>query len=363
MPSLNESQASSNPIRVGLIGYGVGGQSFHAPLIAATRGLKLTAIVTADPARSGAASREHPHARIVESADRIWQDAKNYDLVVIATPNRFHVPLARAAIAAGIAVVIDKPMAATSHEGRALVDEAQRLKVPLTVYQNRRWDGDFLTVKRLLAEGALGNVLRFESRFERWRPTPKDAWREHGDPQDAGGLLYDLGSHLIDQALHLFGPATHVYAEIERRRPHVVVDDDFFIALHHASGTRSHLWGSSLAAQEGMRMRVLGTRAAYTKVQGDVQELWLRSGRSPDTPAYGEDAPKHWGQFGAGGETRGIPTERGDYARFYAQAVDWLCAGAPPPVKPQDSVLVLEVIEAARRAASEAQVQAVGTQQ
>jgi predicted dehydrogenase len=361
MSPRSESRAIARPIRVALVGYGLGGQSFHAPLIAATSGLQLTAIVTANPARRAAASRDHPHAHLVESADHLWQDAKNYDLAVITSPNRFHVPLARAAIAAGIAVVVDKPMAATAHEARVLIDEAQRLKIPLTVYQNRRWDGDFLTVKRLLAEGALGEVLRFESRFDNWRPAPKDAWRESGDPQDAGGLLYDLGSHLIDQALHLFGPVTHVYAEIARRRPGVKVDDDFFVALHHAAGVRSHLWGSSVAAQEGMRMRVLGTRAAYTKSHRDVQEPWLRSGRGPTTPGYGDESAEQWGRLGVGDESRGIETERGNYARFYAQTEAWLCEGGPPPVNPEDSMRGLEIIEAAQRSAAEYQIVPLAT--
>ena len=356
MSSLIENRATAKPIRVALVGYGLGGQAFHAPLIATTSGLQLAGIVTADPARRAAASREYPQARLIESADQIWQEPDSYDLVVITTPNRFHVPLARAAIAAGIAVVIDKPMAVTAHDAKALIDEAQRLKVPLTVYQNRRWDGEFLTAQRLLSEGALGDVLRFESRLDRWRPSPKDVWRERGDPQDAGGLLYDLGSHLIDQALHLLGPATHVYAEVERRRPGMQVDDDFFIALRHAAGMQSHLWASSVAALEGMRMRVLGTRAAYNKLHGDVQESWLRSGRGPGKPGYGEDPPAHWGQLGAGNQVHDVATERGDYSRFYALTVAWLSEGAPPPVNPEDSMRVLEVIEAAQRSAAQKQV-------
>jgi predicted dehydrogenase len=177
---------------------------------------------------------------------------------VVAAPNRAHVPLARTAIDLGKAVVVDKPLALTAAEGRALVDAARARGVLLTVFQNRRWDGDLLTVRRLLTEGALGDVYRFESRFERWRPTPKPGWRESGAPEEGGGVLVDLGSHLVDQAASCSGPVSQVYAELDRRRPGVQVDDDAFVALTHASGVRSHLWMSAVAAQLGPRLRVLG---------------------------------------------------------------------------------------------------------
>jgi predicted dehydrogenase len=333
---------------VALLGYGLGGRAFHAPLIEATAGLSLAAVVTANAERKAAAAREHPDARLLDSAEEVWRNRGDYDLVVISTPNRFHAPLASAAMAAGLAVVIDKPMATSAAEARGLLAESRRAKVPLTVYQNRRWDGDFLTVQRLIAEGALGQVVRFESRFDRWKPAAQDVWRERGEPEEAGGLLFDLGSHLIDQALRLFGPVTHVYAEVDRRRPGVAVDDDVFIALTHESGVRAHLWATGVAAQPGLRMRALGTRAAYTKAHVDVQEDWLRSGRSPNESGYGEDPPDHWGLLGVGSEARPVKTERGDYRRFYAQCVKWLRDGAPPPVDPQDPVRVLEIIEEAR---------------
>ncbi|HEV7715297.1 MAG TPA: Gfo/Idh/MocA family oxidoreductase [Steroidobacteraceae bacterium] len=347
----------SSDLRVALVGYGLGGRAFHAPLIAITPGLRLTTIVTANPERRAAAARDFPDARIVDSADEVWANADGHDLVVITTPNRFHVPLARAAVASLLAVVVDKPMAATANEARELVAEAQRAGVPLTAYHNRRWDGEMLTAGRLIESGELGTVVRFESRLDRWRPTPAaNVWRERGKPEEAGGLLYDLGPHLIDQARLLFGPVAEVYAEVERRRPGAHVDDDVFIALHHSSGTRSHLWASSVAAQAGMRMRVLGTRAAYTKAHADVQEAALRAGKRADEPGFGEDPPDQWGTLGAGSDTRPVKTEKGDYQRFYAQAVPWLRDGAPPPVDPADAIAVLEIIEAAQRSSAEAKV-------
>jgi predicted dehydrogenase len=160
----------TRPIRVALLGYGLGGRAFHAPLIEATAGLSLAAIVTANAERKAAAAREHPQARLLDSAEEVWRNGSDYDLAVISTPNRFHAPLACAAMAAGIAVVIDKPMASSAAEARELLEECRRRNARLTVYQNRRWDGDFLTVQRLIAQGTLGEVVRFESRFDRWKP-------------------------------------------------------------------------------------------------------------------------------------------------------------------------------------------------
>ena len=224
----------------------------------------------------------------------------------------------------------------------------------LTVFQNRRWDGDFLTVRRLLSEDALGRVLRFESRFERWRPEVGTGWRERAD--GAGGLLFDLGSHLVDQAVQLFGPVQAVYAELELRRPGAEVDDDDFVALEHAGGVRSHLWMSSVAAQAAPRFRVLGDRAAFTKHGLDVQEDALRAGRSPTEPDWGEEPEDRWGRLGAGEELRAVPTEPGNYGAFYEAVAASLRQGGPPPVEPIDAVEVLEVLEAASRSSLERKV-------
>ena len=338
--------------RVGLIGYGTAGAHFHAPLIAVVPGMRLVLVVTGDPARRAQAQREHPGVVVLESAERLWERAHDVDLVVIASPNRTHVPLALAAIGAGLDVVVDKPFATSASDARRVIDEARRQRVLLTVYQNRRWDGDFLTVRRLIDDGVLGRVLRFESRFERWRPVLRPGWRERGSPEEGGGLLYDLGSHLIDQALVLFGPVSSVYSELDRRRPGAQVEDDAFVALTHSSGVRSHLWMSAVAAQPGPRMRVLGSDAAYTKTGLDVQEAALRAGARPDGPSWGEEPGEHWGVLGAAGALRPVRTERGDYRRFYEGVVTALRGDAPPPVDPDDAVAALEIIERARDVAT-----------
>jgi predicted dehydrogenase len=354
MSTSSRGAPSPPPIRVAVIGYGLAGSAFHAPLVASTTGLRLTAVVTRDPERRAQVARDHPDAQVVESTDDLWQRASELDLVVVATPNRTHVPLARAALDAGLNVVVDKPFAPTAAEGRQLVEQARKRNLLLTVYQNRRWDGDFLTLGRLIRDGALGEVFRFESRFERWRPTPRLVWRERSDPAEAGGILYDLGSHLIDQALVLFGRVDHVYAELDHRRAGAEVDDDTFVSLTHASGVRSHLSMSSTAAQPSVRMRALGNLGAYVKFGLDVQEDALRRGERPDRRggAWGEEPEERWGTVGAGDDVRPVPTEPGAYQRFYAGVAASLRQGTPPPVDPNDAVAGLAIIEAARRSAT-----------
>jgi scyllo-inositol 2-dehydrogenase (NADP+) len=250
-------------LKAAIVGYGLAGRSFHAPLIASTPGLAVATVVTADPGRREQALRDHPGAQVVPSPDELWERATEHDFVVVATRNDAHAPLARRAIDAGLAVVVDKPLAPSAEEAATLVEHARARDKLLTVFQNRRWDSDQLTLRRLLAEGRLGDVLRYESRFERWRPDLRpDAWRETAATAEGGGVLLDLGSHLVDQALQLFGPATHVYGEVDSRRG-AAGDDDAFVALRHRAGTCSHLWMSLLAAAPGPRLRVLGTRAAF----------------------------------------------------------------------------------------------------
>lgn len=347
--------ASSGEIRVGLIGFGLAGAVFHAPLVAATRGLRLTAVVTSNPERARQAQSSYEGVSVFESAERLWERADSLDLVVVASPNRTHVPLALAALRAGLPAVVDKPLAPTAAEARALIEEARRRRLLLIPFHNRRWDGDFLTLRRLLEAGTLGRVLRFESRFERWRPHPKPGWRQSDEPGEAGGLLYDLGSHLIDQSLLLFGPPRRVYAELGRPYAGVKVDNDTFVALTHAGGVRSHLWMSSAAAQPGPRFRVLGSAAAYLKHGLDVQEDALRRGMRPGERGWGEEAEHRWGQVGTEDELRPLRTEPGSYESFYRGVVAAIREGAPPPVEATDAVAVLDIIEAARRSDAEAQ--------
>jgi predicted dehydrogenase len=336
------------PLRAGLIGFGLGGAIFHAPLISALPAYELTFIVTGNADRREQAHRSYPRATVLRTVEDLWRQAGDLDVVIVASPNRAHVPQALAALEHGLAVVVDKPLAATAQEARMLIAQAQRRQRPLTVFHNRRWDGDFLTVRKLIAAGALGDVWRFESRFERWRPAPRAGWREAGEPEDAGGLLFDLGSHLIDQALVLFGPVRRVRGELKRRRPGVLVDDDAFVALEHEDGMVSHLWMSSVAAQGGPRFRVLGSRAAFVKYGMDVQEDALRGGKRPTDERWGEDPEENWGTLGAGSDLERVPSERGAYHEFYLQLAAAVTSNAALPVDPADAVRTLSIIDTIR---------------
>lgn len=345
-------------LRVALLGYGHGGAVFHAPLIASTSGMAVAAIVTSAQERRAQAARDFPAADIVPSADDIWRDAANYDLAVVATPNRTHVALGLAAMNAGLPVVIDKPMATTVAEADRLIATSNATGTLLTVFQNARWSNTFLTIRRILDAGLLGPIVRFEARLERYRPVPRaGAWRERGSPEEAGGLLFDLGSHLIDQALVLFGRPSSVYSELEHRRPNTEVDDDSFVAIEFASGVHAHLWMSYVARTAGPAVRVWGLFGSYEKRLGDSQEEALRAGRRPQGADWGEEPPERWGhlstEFGGLHVQGAVESALGNYPGYYVALRAALLTGGPPPVDPRDAVQTLRVIEAAQLSAAD----------
>ena len=354
------------PLRVGLVGYGLAGSVFHAPLIAATEGLVLDTVATGNSERREQARAAHPGVRFADSPDDLLARAEELDLVVVASPNKTHVPVATAALEAGLPVVVDKPVAGTAAEARALAALAEERGLLLSVFQNRRWDNDFRTLRALLAEDALGRVQRFESRFERWRPQLKGGWRESGSPEEIGGLLYDLGSHVVDQALVLFGPAVRVYAESDVRRPGAETDDDTFLAITHANGVRSHLYMSATTAQLGPRFRVLGESAGYVKYGLDPQEAALREGLRPVPRApWGLEPESMWGTIGAGespltGGGTPVETLPGDYPAYYAAIAAALRGTGDNPVSAHEAAAALDVLEAAKRSAREGVTVEVG---
>jgi predicted dehydrogenase len=346
-------------LRVAIVGYGLAGRFFHAPLIEATDGLELVSVVTSDPSRRRQLAAEHARARAVAAVDELWSEAAP-DLVVVATPNRAHAPVASEALARGLPVLVDKPLAVTADEADRLVSQAVEAGVLLTVFQNRRWDTDQLTLRRLIDEGALGEITRYESRFERWRPQLEpDKWRESDPPEEGGGVLLDLGSHLVDQALTLFGPATHVFAEIASRRG-APGDDDAFVALRHASGTISHLHASAVSPSVGPRLRVQGSSAGFLVSGLDPQEAALRAGERPDTvEGWGRPADYEHGRLVAGERSVPVPPVPGNWRRFYELLRDAIRDGGPPPVDPHDAVMTLRVLEAARQASASRSVVAL----
>ncbi len=294
--------------RVALIGFGLAGSVFHAPLIEAAPacGWRRSSPRTRS-ARAGRA-QQYPGAEVLGNADELWERASDHELIVVATPNSSHVPLAASAIELGLAVVVDKPLATSAEAARAVVTDAERRGVPLTVFQNRRWDSDQLTLRRLLAEGALGRVHRYESRFERWRPQLReDAWRETTAPAEGGGVLLDLGSHLVDQALTLFGPAAEVYGEVESIRGGAS-DDDAFIAITHAAAFTATSGRPRSRAARGPRLRVLGSEAAFVVEGLDGQEDALAAGRRPgEGGAVGRGATGALGRLVRGDSAEPVP--------------------------------------------------------
>lgn len=340
-------------MKVALLGYGLAGEVFHAPLVAATPGLELATVVTANADRAARAAAAHPGARVTDDAAEAWLA----DLVIVATPNRFHASYAHEAFARGVPVVVDKPLATSLHDVDALLADASAAGAKLTVFQNRRWDGEFVTARELVTSGALGDITRLVSRFERFRPVIKEGWREAADPRDGGGQLLDLGAHLIDQALLLLGPAQDVYAEIDLRRPGAATEDDVFLALTHRSGARSHLSMGAVSPVPADRLALSGTTAGFSVATIDVQEAQLRDGLDPRDDRFGVNPD---GVLHSAGGTTPQPIARGDYAAFYAGVRDWVANGAPPPVDPADSRAVFAVIEAARRSASSRQTVRLG---
>jgi scyllo-inositol 2-dehydrogenase (NADP+) len=340
-------------LRIAIIGYGLAGRVFHAPLVAATPGMTVAAIVTSDPARAADAGGDHPAAQIVADAGELWAHRDELDAIVVATANAGHVPLASAAIDHGLPVVVDKPLAADADEAQRLVTRAERAGVALTVFQNRRWDSDQLLLTQIMDSGALGTIIRCESRMERWRPEPNpEAWRERTASAEGGGVLLDLGSHLVDQALSRFGPAVAVYGEIAARRGSAG-DDDVFVAITHAGGVISHLYASAVAAAPGPRLRVLGTEAALLVVAPDSQEDRLRNGERPDTAGdWGVEPGPPKPRLLAGERSVPLDGPGGDWPAFYVQLGEALRGRGPLPVDPSDAVSALRVLDAARESAA-----------
>jgi len=338
----------SAPLNVALVGYGYAGKVHHAPVILATPGLNLHTVVSSDAAKVHA---DLPRARVVpDLASALEGDL--IDLVVIATPNQTHEPLARLALERGRDVVVDKPFAVTVQEARGLVALAESSGRLLSVYHNRRWDSGFLTVRRLVDQGALGEVVLFEAHFDRWRPQVRDRWREQGGP--GSGVWYDLGAHLVDNALVLFGRPQSVFADLAVQRPQGRAVDYFHVLLRYPA-TRVILHASSLAAAPGANFTVHGTRGSYVKPGADTQEASLLKRVMPGEPGFGFDPVE--GELsvpdGDGMTVTKVANELGRYPAFYAGVRDAIVSGAPNPVPPDEALLVMEVLEAGIRSAAE----------
>jgi predicted dehydrogenase len=321
---------------VALIGYGLAGRVFHAPMIAAVEGLRLAAIVSS---RRAEIEKNRPGVAVCAAPQEVFSDPA-VDLVVVATPNVSHFEMTSRALAAGKHVVIDKPFALTAAEARRLMAQAKgRI---LSVFHNRRWDSDFLTLKRLIAEGALGEVVYFESHFDRYRPQVKTGWREAAGP--ATGAWYDLGAHLLDQALNLFGRPLGITADLAALRPGALTTDYFRVLLRYGK-MRVVLTGNALAPADELRLRVHGSRASFIKYGLDAQEPFLAAGGKPDDPGFGAD-PRPGHLILPGGAETAVASLRGDYREYYRGIRNTLLGVAPLPVSAGEALAVMELLEA-----------------
>jgi len=336
------------PVRIGLAGYGLGGRYFHAPLIASAANCEFLGVVTTSPERRRQVADElgRPTFASLENLAQAGAEA-----VAISTPAATHHTLTQQALRLGLAVACDKPFALDAEAARRTVRLAEQLNVPLTVYQNRRWDSDFLTLRELLNNGSLGTLTVFESRFERFRP-------QSGPREAGGGTLLDFGSHLADQALVLAGPVTGVYAEMHYRADAAGLDDDVFVALTHESGVRSHLWGSWRQGAPGPRIRAAGTEGAYVIWDVDGQEAQLRGGASPASAGerWGAEPPERWGHLRRGDAEEPVPSAQGAWDLFYPAFAESVRGDGPVPVDPWDAVATAAVLDAARASARSGQV-------
>jgi len=320
-------------LNVGLVGFGFAGKVFHAPVIRVVDGLRLTTIVQ----RHGPPDQRYADVEFVRSVDELL--TRNIDLVVVATPNTSHHPIAKRCLLAGRHVVVDKPFTPTLAEAQDLVQIAKQQRRIVTVYQDRRYTGDFVTVQHVAGEGALGRVVTFESHFDRFRPELKpNAWREQAHP--GSGVWFDIGPHLFDQALLLFGVPEAIVADIRIERDGAVVDDAFDVTLYYAR-TRATLRGSMMAMPVGPTWIVHGTKGSFIKYGMDPQEGALKEGRTPDEPDWDTEPESMYGKLTTPEGSRVVPTLRSSFTRYYENVRDVLLGEAELAVTPEWSLDVM----------------------
>ncbi len=333
----------TDTIRAGVIGFGLAGRIFHATVIAATPDMELAAIVQR---KGDEAAQAFPQAKIYRSIEGLLAD-DSIRLIVVGTPSFSHFEVAKECLEADRDVVIDKPFTLTSEEATTLIKLARQRKRLLTAYQNRRWDGDFKTVEKILVSGELGRLATFESHFDRFRPEPRTrGWRESGGP--GGGTLFDLGSHLIDQALMLFGKPEELFASVRLDREGSAVDDAFDLTLFYPKLT-AYLRATTLACAPGARFTLHGTQGSFVKFGLDPQEAALVGGATFDTPGFGTEPESAWGKlYQPNVAPQSIPTEKGDYRGLYANVRDALLGKTKLAVEPEQAWRTVRTIELAR---------------
>ena len=336
---MEDLSKTAAPLKVALLGYGFASKTFHAPLLTNVPGLRLTHIVSSDRAKV----KKDYDVTVLAKAEEAFA-LPEIDLIVIATPNITHFDLASKALNAGKHVVVDKPFTNTVAEATELITLARSRSRLLSVFQSRRWDADFLTLRKVLADGALGEVAHFESHYDRYRPEPRPRWRELPGP--GSGIWFDLGSHLADQALQLFGPPEAIYADLEMQRPLGKAVDYFHVILRYGCN-RVIVHGASLVAAETPRFAIHGALGSYTKFGMDPQEEALKRGEIPGGPGWGQDPQtgRLITKKGDGFATRQVPNVPGNYLAYYEGIRDAISLGAPNPVTPEQALEVINVLE------------------
>ncbi len=342
-------------IRTGIIGYGLSGRVFHAPFIDVVEGYELTKISTANPERMALAKERYPTTEIVPGGKEIIEDP-NIDLVLVTSPNIDHFRWAKEALLAGKHAVVEKPFTIDVAEADELIDIAKKQKKILTVYHNRRFTSDTKTVKRLLDSGLLGEIVDYETHFDRFRldPRPRGAWREEALP--GSGIFYDLGSHLIDQALWFFGMPTAVTAEINSQRPWAQMDDHFDVRLHYPTFTAT-LKSGMICRRPGPTYLLHGRNGSFVKYGLDVQEATLDGGAKPIGKEWGREPEEIWGTLNVeynGVKIQGkIESEHGDYREYFINLRDAIHGKAELAVKPEEAREVIRIIELAFQSSEE----------
>jgi predicted dehydrogenase len=338
-------------LRVGLIGYGYAGKTFHAPLICTTPGLVLAAVASSDTAKVRAGLGDGP--RVFSSARALIEEGE-VDLVVIASPNATHAELAALALNAGRHVVVDKPFTATTAQAVELARLAEAKGLLLSVFHNRRWDSTTRTALRLLDAGLLGTVRYASMHYDRFRPQPVERWKENADA--GGGLWMDLGPHLLDEAMRYFGQPLAIQADIGYVRPGARADDSFHARLRYAGALRVDLHASMLGAVPRPRLVLQGTRGSYLKQGLDPQEADLKAGRRPgDGAAWGVDPERGVAVVAQDGDLRtiAVPTENGAYPEFYLQIEAAIRGKGPNPVPPDEAIAVMRLLDAGRESSAQ----------
>ncbi len=345
----------NRPIKTGLIGFGMAGRVFHAPFVYPQNGLELYAISTSNADAIALAASLYPTTKLVRTADEIIGDPE-VELVIVATPNTSHLPLAKAAMESGKHVILEKPFTITSADADELITVARKTKRILTVHHNRRFDGDYATVRKLLAANALGHLAECRIHYDRYRPALRpNAWREADLP--GSGILYDLGAHLIDQALDLFGLPESVQAEVLIQRPDGLVDDRFELVFSYPR-LRVSLSAGMLVRQPGPHYTLLGDKGSFIKYGMDPQENALKAGYSPLTqPDWGKDPEENWGLLHTdweGMEMKArIATDTGRYQDFFANVAAAIRDEAPLVVLPEQARNTIRMIELCLQSAAE----------